>query len=165
MSLIALMMEAVNIFETSVYFYKTISRNIPKGCHLYTRRRESLKYHSFNAIWLCIQWDLVSCIWLVLYRPVLKVKKVPVCLNTTPWRNIGYAVVTFRLPSVCSLKRETWCKHRRVHGHHLIPCYAGCYKRLDPRIMWITLRRLHIYLFAVYLLVVHLTTFSAAQII
>jgi hypothetical protein len=41
--LIALMMEAVRTFETSVNFYETTRRNIPEGCRLHTRRRENLK--------------------------------------------------------------------------------------------------------------------------
>jgi hypothetical protein len=44
---IALMMEAVTISETSVNFYQTTLRNNPEDCHLYTRRRENLKYHDF----------------------------------------------------------------------------------------------------------------------
>jgi hypothetical protein len=34
---IALMMEAVNTFETSINFYKTEQRNIPEHCHFQRR--------------------------------------------------------------------------------------------------------------------------------
>jgi hypothetical protein len=37
MSLIALMMEAVNTSETLVNFYETTLRNIPEDSHLHTR--------------------------------------------------------------------------------------------------------------------------------
>jgi hypothetical protein len=43
------MMEAERISETSVYFYETTWRYIPKGCHLHTRR-ENLKCHSRIAL-------------------------------------------------------------------------------------------------------------------
>jgi hypothetical protein len=42
---IALMIKAVNTSETSVNFYQTTRRNIPKDSHLHTRRREDLKFH------------------------------------------------------------------------------------------------------------------------
>jgi hypothetical protein len=41
---IALMMEAVRTFETSVYFDKIICCYVPEGCRLHTRRSENLKY-------------------------------------------------------------------------------------------------------------------------
>jgi hypothetical protein len=41
------MMEAVRTSETSVNFNANISRYIPEGCKLHTRRRESLKSHNF----------------------------------------------------------------------------------------------------------------------
>jgi hypothetical protein len=41
----ALMMEAVGISQTSVYFNKTGRRYIPKNCNLHASRRENLKYH------------------------------------------------------------------------------------------------------------------------
>jgi hypothetical protein len=40
---IALMMEAVSTFETSVNFNETRRRNISEDSHLHTRRRENLK--------------------------------------------------------------------------------------------------------------------------
>jgi hypothetical protein len=43
--LIALMMEAVRAFETSVNFYETTLSNIRGGCHVHTRRHENLKSH------------------------------------------------------------------------------------------------------------------------
>jgi hypothetical protein len=43
MSLIALMMEAASISETSVNFYQTTRRNNPEDSYLHTRRRENLK--------------------------------------------------------------------------------------------------------------------------
>jgi hypothetical protein len=43
--LIALMMEAASISETSVSFYKSPRRNNPEDSHLLTRRRENLKSH------------------------------------------------------------------------------------------------------------------------
>jgi hypothetical protein len=43
--LIALMMEAASISETSVSFCQTARRNNPEDSHLHTRRRESLKSH------------------------------------------------------------------------------------------------------------------------
>jgi hypothetical protein len=42
--LISVMIEAVRISETSVYFYETIC-NIPEDCNLYSCRRENLKTH------------------------------------------------------------------------------------------------------------------------
>jgi hypothetical protein len=42
---IALMMEPVNIFETSVYLHQAARRNNPEEGHLHTRRRENLKFH------------------------------------------------------------------------------------------------------------------------
>jgi hypothetical protein len=44
MTMIALMMEAVIISETSVNFYQTTQRNIPEG-YLHTRRLGNLKSH------------------------------------------------------------------------------------------------------------------------
>jgi hypothetical protein len=43
--LIALMMEAVSTYETSVNLYHTTRRNIPENSHLHIRRRENLKSH------------------------------------------------------------------------------------------------------------------------
>jgi hypothetical protein len=40
-----LMMEAVRISETSVYFHETCLFHIAEGCHLKTHRRENLKSH------------------------------------------------------------------------------------------------------------------------
>jgi hypothetical protein len=48
---IALMMEAVSIFETSVNFYQITRRNIPEDSNLHTRRRENLKSHQFNSLY------------------------------------------------------------------------------------------------------------------
>jgi hypothetical protein len=42
-SLIALMMEAVQTSETSVYSYQSTRRYNPEDSHLYTHRRENLK--------------------------------------------------------------------------------------------------------------------------
>jgi hypothetical protein len=42
---IALMMEAASISETSVNFYQTTWRNNPEDCHIHTRLRENLKSH------------------------------------------------------------------------------------------------------------------------
>jgi hypothetical protein len=44
--LIALMMEAASISETSVNIYQTTRRNNPEDSHLHTRRRENLKSYS-----------------------------------------------------------------------------------------------------------------------
>jgi hypothetical protein len=41
---IALMMEAIHTYETSVYSSNSTRRYIPKDFHLYARRRENLKY-------------------------------------------------------------------------------------------------------------------------
>jgi hypothetical protein len=41
-AMMALLMEAVRAFETSVSLYETTRRNIPEGCHLHTRRHENL---------------------------------------------------------------------------------------------------------------------------
>jgi hypothetical protein len=43
--IIALMMEAVSITETSLYFKETTRRYISEGCHLHIFRRNSLKSH------------------------------------------------------------------------------------------------------------------------
>jgi hypothetical protein len=40
---IALMIEAASISETSANFYQTTRRNNPENSHLHTRRRENLK--------------------------------------------------------------------------------------------------------------------------
>jgi hypothetical protein len=42
---IRLLMEAVRISETSVYYNETARRYIPEGCNLHTRHRENLKSH------------------------------------------------------------------------------------------------------------------------
>jgi hypothetical protein len=47
---VALMMETVSTFETSVYFYETTRRNIPEDSLLHTRRRENLKSHLIREI-------------------------------------------------------------------------------------------------------------------
>jgi hypothetical protein len=42
-AIIALMMEALSTYETSVNFYQITRCNIPEDSHLYTRRSENLK--------------------------------------------------------------------------------------------------------------------------
>jgi hypothetical protein len=37
-------MEVVRTSETSLYFYETTRRNIPKDSHLHTRHRENLNF-------------------------------------------------------------------------------------------------------------------------
>jgi hypothetical protein len=44
-AIIALMMEAANASETSVFFYQTTRRNNLEDNHLHTRRHENLKSH------------------------------------------------------------------------------------------------------------------------
>jgi hypothetical protein len=44
-AIIALMMEAASISETSVNFYQTTRRNIPEDSYICTRRHEKLKSH------------------------------------------------------------------------------------------------------------------------
>jgi hypothetical protein len=46
--IIALMMDAVRTFETSVKFYETTLRSIPDGCRLYNRSGEKLKSRSIE---------------------------------------------------------------------------------------------------------------------
>jgi hypothetical protein len=46
----ALMMEAVSTSETSVNFYQTTRRSIPKDSHLQTWRSENLKSHTSQII-------------------------------------------------------------------------------------------------------------------
>jgi hypothetical protein len=41
----ALIMKAVHVFETPVYFNETTRCFISEGCHLHTLRRENLKSH------------------------------------------------------------------------------------------------------------------------
>jgi hypothetical protein len=41
----AVMLEAVNISETSIKLYDTIRAYVKDGCHLRTPRRENLKSH------------------------------------------------------------------------------------------------------------------------
>jgi hypothetical protein len=48
--LIALMMEAASISETSVNFYQTTRRYIPEDSYLHTRRRENLKSHPVTLL-------------------------------------------------------------------------------------------------------------------
>jgi hypothetical protein len=43
--LVALMVEAVNLSETSVHIYEPTARSIPVDSHLHTRRHENLKSH------------------------------------------------------------------------------------------------------------------------
>jgi hypothetical protein len=50
--------EAVRTSETSDYFNETTHRYIPEGCHLHTRRRESLKSHIFH---LTLQFRFWTC--------------------------------------------------------------------------------------------------------
>jgi hypothetical protein len=47
--MIALIMEAASISETSVNFYHTTRRNNPEDSHLHTRRRKNLKSHHYLA--------------------------------------------------------------------------------------------------------------------
>jgi hypothetical protein len=42
---IALMMEAVSVSETSIYFYETTRRNIAEHCQIHTRTYDYMKYH------------------------------------------------------------------------------------------------------------------------
>jgi hypothetical protein len=49
-NIIALMMEAVSISETSLDFYETTGRNIPEDSNLHTRRHENLKSHRINVV-------------------------------------------------------------------------------------------------------------------
>jgi hypothetical protein len=46
---IALMMEAVNTYETSANFYQITWRNAPGDSHLHIRRRENLKSHTDHS--------------------------------------------------------------------------------------------------------------------
>jgi hypothetical protein len=48
-AIIDLVMKAVSACNTSVYFYETTRRYIPKGCHLHTRLCDSLKSHKLRA--------------------------------------------------------------------------------------------------------------------
>jgi hypothetical protein len=48
--IVALIMEAVRTFETSVKFYESTRRNIPRGCHIYTRLRENLNVTKYFAV-------------------------------------------------------------------------------------------------------------------
>jgi hypothetical protein len=47
---VAMMMKAASISETSVNFHQTTRCNNPEDSHLHTRRRENLKYHSLLFI-------------------------------------------------------------------------------------------------------------------
>jgi hypothetical protein len=70
---IALMMEAICISETWIYFDETTWRCIPEGCHLHTRHCENLKYltqslfFSLCFIFLHLQDVLYNHITLYLY--------------------------------------------------------------------------------------------------
>jgi hypothetical protein len=44
-TIIALIMEAISSYETSVNIYQTSRHNIPEDCRLHTRRRDNLKSH------------------------------------------------------------------------------------------------------------------------
>jgi hypothetical protein len=48
-AMIALMMEAANISETSVNFHQTARRNTPEDSYLHYRRRKSLKSHLMES--------------------------------------------------------------------------------------------------------------------
>jgi hypothetical protein len=52
---IALMIEAVSTYETSVNFFQTTRRNIPEDSHLHIRRRENLKSHHRHSSCLTLQ--------------------------------------------------------------------------------------------------------------
>jgi hypothetical protein len=60
-----IMMEAASTSETSVNFYRTIRRNIPKDNRLHTRRRENLKSHMIfllqPQLLLYILWHSCLC--------------------------------------------------------------------------------------------------------
>jgi hypothetical protein len=45
LQLVALMMAAVSISETSVNFYEPTWRNVPDGCRIHTGRSKELKCH------------------------------------------------------------------------------------------------------------------------
>jgi hypothetical protein len=49
--IIALMMDAVNISETSVKFHETIRLKTSEGCHLHARRSKNLKSHVLKYDW------------------------------------------------------------------------------------------------------------------
>jgi hypothetical protein len=49
--IITVMMEAVNISETSAYYNETARRYIPEVSHLQTRGRENLKSHKSRQIY------------------------------------------------------------------------------------------------------------------
>jgi hypothetical protein len=53
LAMIALMMEAGNTSETSVFFYQTTRRNNPGDSHLHTRRRENLKSQQDDWHFIC----------------------------------------------------------------------------------------------------------------
>jgi hypothetical protein len=59
------MMDEVSISETSVNFFHTTGRNIPKVSQLQTRRRENLKYH--HLFGLSFELRLIS-------RPLISIK-------------------------------------------------------------------------------------------
>jgi hypothetical protein len=46
--IIALMMEAVSTYETSVNFYHTTQCNISEDSHLHSCRHENMKFHGDN---------------------------------------------------------------------------------------------------------------------
>jgi hypothetical protein len=49
-SLVALMMESVSTFETSINLYETARHNIPDNSHLHILRRENLKSHRDECV-------------------------------------------------------------------------------------------------------------------
>jgi hypothetical protein len=59
--IIDLMMEAIRISETSVYFYETKRRHVPDGCHVQVRRRENLNSENLiNASGRCLCGNVLS---------------------------------------------------------------------------------------------------------
>jgi hypothetical protein len=59
-SVIGAMKETVSTSETSVTFYQTALRNIPKYSYLHTRRHEQIKFHKVLITFLNTQQDWLT---------------------------------------------------------------------------------------------------------
>jgi hypothetical protein len=62
MRLIALIMDTVSTYKTSVRFYQTTRRNVSEDSHLHTRRRENLKSNHVHVSSLLVSQERVAVV-------------------------------------------------------------------------------------------------------
>jgi hypothetical protein len=112
----ALMMEIVSTSETSLNFYQTTRRNIPKDGHLHTRRRENLKSHTVDR---CVRTIAVSCDERKLHRVTWEfMARVWVCPENPLY---------FSIDRARAVSKQTYYTNSHVlsaslqHTHNMIP--------------------------------------------